>query len=163
MTNDRVNKGEILKTVTPVVEKAVEEANLILLEINFVKESGKWHLRVFIYNDKGPVTHDDCENITKKIEPYIDEIIPVQFYLEISSPGTERKLKTEKEYKIFKGKRVKIKLKKHVENDTKTFTGKIIDYTEDKELIIEPADKLNIIKVKKEDISSVKLEPEYNY
>ena len=146
----------------PEVEKAAEERGLIVLETNFVKEAGKWTIKIFIYNTEGPVTHEDCEKITKEIDKYAEEIIPTAYRLEVSSPGTERKLKSEKEYKIFRGERVKIKLKKFAEKEVKTFYAKIGDYTEDGGLKVETEDG-EALKIKKEEISYIKLEPEYKY
>ena len=89
------NKNEILQKLTPLIENTAMRYNLIPIEIDFTKESGKWFLRIFLYKDSG-VTLDDCENVSRSLNPFLDELIPVKFYLEVSSPGLERKLKTEK-------------------------------------------------------------------
>ncbi len=163
MTKEDVNKTEILKKITPVIEKTVEDSGLLTVESGFLKQAGKWIVKIFIYDPQKPVTHEECENITKKIDPYLDEIIPVPYCLEVSSPGTERKLKSEREYEIFKGKRVKVKLKKTEEREAKTFPAKIRNYKEAEGLTLELPGEAGEIKIKKEDISSVKLEPEYNF
>lgn len=139
-----VNKIEINKKIMPVIERAVEDKGLMLVEADFLKESGHWLLRIFIYNPNAPVTHDDCTVITRMLADHLDELIPVAYSLEVSSPGLERKLKSEKEYEIFKGKKAKVKLK----------TGDIIR-TEINDEIIE--------KYKNKEISYTKLEPEYNF
>lgn len=95
----------------PVIEKAVEENGLTLIEADFTKESGQWTLKIFIYNPENPITHEDCTNVTKALNDYLDDLIESPYSLEVSSPGLERKLKSEKEYDIFKGKRAKVKLK----------------------------------------------------
>ncbi len=163
MKNININKPEIMKAIMPLIEKAVEECGLLLLEVNFVKDSGNWHLRIFVYNSEGNVTHDNCKTITKKIDEQLEEIIPVPFYLEVSSPGSDRKLKSDKEYEIFKEKRVKIKVKKSVEREQKIFLAIIKNYTEKDGLTVEIIGEEGLLQLKKEDISYVKLEPEYNY
>jgi len=127
----------------PVVDKIVKDSGLILVEEDFVKEAGKWTLKIFIYNPEKPITHENCENVTRKLSEHLDEIITVPYYLEVSSPGIDRKLKSEREYHIFKGKRAKIKLK----------TGKIY--------ISEINDEV-IKKYINNEISYTKLDPEYN-
>jgi len=161
LIKDTINKSEIIQKITPIIEKVVEDSELSLVEINFCQESGNWRLKIFIYNPKKAITLEDCEIVTKKIAPLLDEIIPVHYRLEVSSPGTERKLKAEKEYEIFKGKRVKIKLKKTPEKEALIISAKITDYTEDDGLILELPEKNEVLKIKKQEITYVKLESEY--
>ena len=163
MQKNDVNKPETIKNIMPLIEQAAEESGLLLLEVNFVQESGKWHLKIFLYNPEAPVTHENCQTVTKKISEQLNEIIPIHFYLEVSSPGSDRKLKSEKEYEIFKEKRVKIKVKKNVEKEQKIFLAIIKDYTEENGLEIAIIGEEGTLKLKQKDISYVKLEPEYNY
>ena len=48
---------------------------------------------------------------SKILNDFLDELIPVKYYLEVSSPGLERKFKSDKEFIIFKGRRISIKCK----------------------------------------------------
>jgi len=141
---NNINKTEIIKKVTPVIEKAVDETGLILLEVDFVEEFGKWHLQIFIYNPEKIVTHEDCEKVTNKLDEHLDSLIPIPFYLEVSSPGTEKKLKSSKEYEIFKEHRIKVKLKQPINENMKIFFGTIVDYSKEAGL-------------------KIKLEPKYDY
>ena len=163
MQKENVNKVDIIKKVTPIVEKAVEEFGLQLLEVDFVQEFNKWHLQIFIYNPKGTVTHEDCEKVTSKLAEYLDVMIPVPYYLEVSSPGTERKLKSSREYEIFKGNRVKIKLKQPINENIKVFVGTIQDYDKETGLKIKPEDTNQIIEIEEKNISQIKLEPKYEF
>lgn len=163
MQKDNLNKAEIINKTTPIIEKAAEEFQLELLEIDLVKEFNKWHLQVFIYNPKQPVTHEDCEKITNRLAEQLDLIIPVPYYLEVSSPGTEKKLKSPKEYLIFKGNRVKIKLKQPICDNEKTLFAVIIDYSKETGLKVKPEKTNNIIDIEENNISQIKLEPEYKF
>ena len=95
MEQKHFNKNEILEKLTPLIDNTAMRYNMIPLEIDFTKESGKWFLRIFLYKEEG-VTLDDCENVSRSLNPFLDELIPVKFYLEVSSPGLDRKLKSEK-------------------------------------------------------------------
>lgn len=186
MKKDNINKIEIIKKVTPVIEKAAEEFELELLEVDFVNEFNKWHLQVFIYNPKHSVTHEDCEKVTTKLDEcfgeagvkarsgcdqqavqgsnsFLDLLIPVEYYLEVSSPGSERKLKSSREYEIFKGSRVKVKLKKPVDDNKKEFIGIIIDYSKETGLRIKLEETNEIIEIEENNISQIKLEPKYEF
>ncbi len=161
MDKDNLIKSDVIRKISPVIERAAEDSGLILLEVDFVKDSNQWFLKIFIYVENRAITHKDCEKITKKLDEHLDQLIPVPYYLEISSPGTERKLKSVKEYTIFKGERVKIKLKKALEDLTKTINSIIIKYKETtvQEIKIEPTDE--IIHIEDKNISSIKLSPKY--
>ncbi|HBG49992.1 MAG TPA: ribosome maturation factor RimP [Cyanobacteria bacterium UBA9971] len=163
MNKENINKIEIIKKVTPVIEKAAEESGLILLEVDLVNEFNKWHLQVFIYNPKHPVTHEDCEKVTTKLDECLDLMIPVEYYLEVSSPGSERKLKSPGEYEIFRGKRVKIKLKKPINDNLKTFIGIISEYSKENGLKIKLEETNELIEIEETNISQIKLEPKYEF
>jgi len=124
---EHLNKREIIEKLTPVVENTAMRYGLIPLEISLEKESGHWFLRIFIYHPEHPVSHEDCVNITRGLGDYLDELIPFKYYLEISSPGVDRKLKSEREYVIFKGKDVVVKLKTPV-NGEYYIEGVLSDY-----------------------------------
>ena len=96
------SRKEIIEKITPVIENAAMKNGVIPIEIDFQKESGKWFLRIYIFDPEHPVDLDDCEKLTRSIDDFLDEIIPVKYSLEVSSPGLERKIKSSKEYTVFK-------------------------------------------------------------
>lgn len=125
------NKREVIEIITPVVENTAMRYGLIPLEISLEKENNRWFLRIFIYSQDHSVSHLDCENMSRGLGDMLDELIPFKYYLEVSSPGLDRKFKSEKEYIIFKGHFVVIKLKNSIEGiNAKTFEAKLIDYNE---------------------------------
>lgn len=111
MMKQDVNRLEVLEAITPLIENTAMRFNLIPIEIDFSKENHRWFLRIFLYSKERNITLDDCENVTRSLEGFLDDLIPVKYYLEVSSPGLERKFKSEKEFIIFKGKRISLKLK----------------------------------------------------
>lgn len=125
---EHLNKREIIEKLTPVVENTAMRYDLIPLEISLEKENNHWFLRIFIYCPHHPVSHEDCVNITRGLGDYLDELIPFKYYLEISSPGVDRKLKSEREYLIFKGKDVIVKIKDRIDEGEKKFEARILDY-----------------------------------
>jgi ribosome maturation factor RimP len=156
-----IDKRDILNKITPVLEKVAYQLGLIPLEINFLKESGKWHVIVYIYSQDHQISHKDCEDYTNGVSEYLDQLIPVHYYLEVSSPGTERKLKSPFEYNLFKGKRVNIKLKQPIEDNLKVFTAKIIEYKPESGLKVQLTDTDKIVEIDNKNISQIKLKPEY--
>ena len=153
-----INRLEVLSAITPLIENTAMRFNLIPIEIDFSKENHRWFLRIFLYSHKRPITLDDCENVTRSLNDFLDEIIPVKYYLEVSSPGLERKFKSEKEFVIFKGKRISIKLKEPLEGETeKIFKGEILDYDPNEGLKFFRFDDGTELQIPKSNIQSAKL------
>lgn len=156
--HENINKKEILEKITPLIENTSMRYNLIPVEIDFTKENHRWFLRIFLYSPVKEVTLDDCEGVSRSLNDFLDELIPVKYYLEVSSPGIERKLKSDKEFIIFKGKDINLKLKNAVDDSyDKQFVAKIMDFDEAQGLkIFRYKDKQEFI-IPKDNIQSARL------
>lgn len=158
MKHSQFNKKEMMQKLMPVIEHTCVKYNLIPIEVSFTKENGRWFLRIFIHRNNGSIGHEDCENITRSLGDFLDELIPMNYFLEISSPGLDRKLKSTKEYIIFKGKKATLKLKKPTEEfPEKTIEIKIVDYNNLDGLIFESLKDHKQQKINEENIASVQL------
>jgi ribosome maturation factor RimP len=151
------SKKAVMQKILPVIENVCARNGLIPLEINLVKESGRWFLRIFIFSHNRPITHKDCEDVTRSLGDYLDELIPVKYYIEISSPGAERKFKSSLEYTIFKGKKVKIKLNQPITGDNKILYGNIVDYQKNIGLKLKLTDTEKEIIIEEDNIQSANL------
>ena len=153
-----INRHEIIEKITPVIENTAVRYNLIPIEIEFVKENHRWFLRIYLYSYDHDITLDDCENVTRSLNDFLDELIPVKYYLEVSSPGLERKFKSDKEFVIFKGRRVSIKLKTPLEGETeRIFKGEIIDWDDIEGLTFLRFEDGEQLQIPKSNIQSAKL------
>ena len=153
-----INRHEVLEKITPLIENTTMRYGYIPIEIEFVKENHRWFLRIYLYSREKDVTLDDCENVTRSLNDFLDELIPVKYYLEVSSPGLERKFKSEKEFLIFKGRRISLKLKEPLEGETeKIFKGEILDWDEKEGLRFFRFDDGVEYQIPKENIQSAKL------
>ncbi len=104
-------KSKITTVVTELVRDVVEECGCTLWDVEFVKEGQDHNLIIYIDKFEG-VTLDDCEMVNDAVNPILDEADPIEgsYYLEISSPGLERELRTNEHIKAFLGERVIVKL-----------------------------------------------------
>ena len=153
-----INRYEVLEKITPLIENTAMRFGYIPIEIEFVKENHRWFLRIYLYSSEKDVTLDDCENVTRSLSDFLDELIPVKYYLEVSSPGLERKFKSDKEFVIFKGRRVSIKLKEALEGETeKIFKGELVDYDTSEGLTFFRFDDGKELHIPKSNIGSAKL------
>ncbi|MCL2672215.1 MAG: ribosome maturation factor RimP [Clostridiales bacterium] len=94
-----------------------------LVDVEFVKENGQWVLTFFI-DKPGGVDIDDCERVSRAVEPVLDERDPIEpfYYLSVSSPGIDRPLKKQRDYEKRMGAEVSVKLYAP-QDKKKEFTG----------------------------------------
>lgn len=63
----------VKETVEEMVTPILEEMNLELVEIEYVKEGRDWFLRVFIDSETG-VDIEDCGAVSEKLSEKMDEV-----------------------------------------------------------------------------------------
>ena len=153
-----VNKRELMEKLEPLVDNTLMRFGLIPVEVELVRENHRWFLRIFIYSTERNVSLDDCEKVTRSLNDFLDELIPVKYYLEVSSPGLERKFKSDKEFVIFKGRRVSIKLKTPLDGEAeRIFKGEIIDWDDNEGLTFLRFEDGEELQIPKSNIQSAKL------
>ncbi len=91
-----MKKHSIAETVAALVRPTVEGLGYLLWDVEYAKEGADWHLTVTIDRGEG-ITIEDCERVHRAIDPLLDEADPIEdaYYLNVSSPGIERVLRTE--------------------------------------------------------------------
>lgn len=80
------------------------------------------------------ISHADCERVSQQLSVILDveELVPGPGYiLEISSPGMDRALKTESEFRRFAGRLAKISTLEPI-NEAKFFEGRLKGVSEGK-------------------------------
>ena len=104
-------KKSIKETVKDAIEPTVSSLGYRIWDITYAKIGADYHLEITIDNDRG-IDIDDCEKVHRAIDPILDDVDPIEgfYYLEVSSPGIERELRTEEHIALSVGKRVEVKL-----------------------------------------------------
>lgn len=84
-------------------------------------------LRIFIDSDKG-INVDDCGLVSRQIGAALDveDLIPVAYILEVSSPGVDRVLFVPEHYARYIGQRLKVRTRLPVEQ-RRNFVGKLVE------------------------------------
>ncbi|HET7658017.1 MAG TPA: ribosome maturation factor RimP [Bacillales bacterium] len=124
--------GESIKDVTEALAAPiVGEMNLELVDVEFVKEGSNWYLRVYIDSESG-VDLDECTEVSEQLSQKLDErnLIEQAYFLEVSSPGAERPLKKEKDFREAIGKQVRITTYTKIDGE-KAFEGELVGYDGD--------------------------------
>lgn len=120
--------SKVTDKVEALAGPIVEEEGCELWSVEYVREAGTWYLRVFIDKDGG-VGIDDCERISRRLDPILDEEdpIPDSYVFEVGSAGAERELKRPSDFDKFLGHEVEVKLYQPV-NGKKAYIGRLSGY-----------------------------------
>nr|WP_295970388.1 ribosome maturation factor RimP [uncultured Bacillus sp.] len=115
--------SKVTEIVSQLVNPIVEDMELELVDIEYVKEGRDWFLRVFIDKETG-VDIEECGLVSERLSEKLDEADPIEhnYFLEVSSPGAERPLKNHAHFEKAIGKNVFIKVYEPIEGE-KTFEG----------------------------------------
>ena len=140
--------AKIEEKVEQLVKDPIEKLGYSLYDVEYVKEGPEYYLRIYIDKESG-IDLNDCEKVSNEINEILDkaDYIKEQYYLEVSSPGIERKLRKDKHLEQNISKNVEIKLFKKDNNGKKEYTGKLKAFNQetDKEITIE---RKNIAQIK---------------
>ena len=119
---------KVIDNVQEILEPLLFEEGLELVDIEYRREGRGRVLRIYI-DKQGGVTVEDCAKLSRELGTLLDihDIIPSSYTLEVSSPGLTRALKKPKDFKRFKGKKVKIKTKVDIQR-RRVFVGKLLDF-----------------------------------
>ena len=125
-------ESEIAIRVEKLLSGPISALGILLLDVDYRFE-GRWILRLTIDREQG-VTLDDCGNVSELAGRVLDveDHVPNEFSLEVTSPGVFRPLREEKHYRQSLGKMARINLVAEAFPDLKTRTlrGTIKDVRE---------------------------------
>lgn len=130
------NSKNVASTVRELIAPVASEFGYRLWDVEYVKEGTKMILRVTIDKDDG-INIEDCERMHRAIDPILDEADPIEgaYYLEVSSPGIERDLRTEEHILASMGSKVELRLYAPLDG-SRSFVGILAAY-EDGEVSVE--------------------------
>ena len=151
---------KITETVTVLAEPIAESLGLEIWDVEFSKQGPDYILCIYI-EKAGGVTIDDCERMSRAIDPVLDEHDPIEksYSLEVSSPGVYRILKRERDFIRYINSRVKVKTYKAIGNLPRTFIGTLTGY--DGEKITVKPETGSPVEFTREECAFVRLEPEF--
>ena len=104
-------KKNIRETVKEAILPTVTELGYEIWEVTYSKVGADYHLEITIDSERG-INIEDCEKVHRAIDPILDELDPIEtfYYLDVSSPGVERELRTAEHISRSIGERVEAKL-----------------------------------------------------
>ena len=150
----------IVDEVSHFTEPILHSWGLELVDVEFVSETGRWVLRIYM-DKEGGVTLDDCAQVSRELGDIIDaeDIIDFPYVLEVSSPGLNRVLKKEHDFVRSIGKLVKMTMSKPVDN-RRNFTGRLTDVNAG--IVHLSLDDSKLVELPLEDVEKARLKYEFN-
>ena len=129
-------QGKVASMVERELTNVIETLGFELYEVEYVKKQNGMNLTLFITNKDRPVTIEDCELVHSTVDPILDDLNPTSdasYYLNVSSIGLDRPLKSDKDFNRCLNSEVIVKLYAGKE---KEIIGNIKNFS-DKEIILE--------------------------
>ncbi|BCS81502.1 ribosome maturation factor RimP [Anaerocellum diazotrophicum] len=136
--------SKITKKVEELVKPILERYGFDLVDIEFKKEGKNHFLRVYI-DKPGGITIDDCQLVSEELSEKLDIVdpIPFSYYLEVSSPGIDRPLISDRDFIRNRGRVVDVFLNQPFLNRTK-ITGELVEKNEKYLVLIVDKEKIDI-------------------
>ncbi len=109
-----------------LVKNTVKGMGFMLWGYEYRPHSESALLRIFI-EKQGGISIDDCATVSRQIGAVLDveNIIPVAYILEVSSPGMDRVLFTADQYQDYLGETIKIRTRTPID-ERRNFKGSLI-------------------------------------
>ena len=148
-----MQEDERAARIEETVEPVVQGHGLELVDIDWRPRGPRGVLRVFV-DKPGGVVIADCERVSRELGDVLDVagLIGQPYDLEVSSPGLDRLLRTEREYRWAMGKRVRCWLR-----GGRDVQGRLIEVAGERFVIEREGEQVDVARV---DVGKMRLEAE---
>ena len=152
-----------VKTDTEIqnaLQSIADEMQIEIVEVEF-KQGREPALTIYIDTENG-VDLNTCEAFHRAIDPVLDEVDPtfgLPYTLNVSSPGLDRPLKTERDYNKCMGKKVEVKLFAPLQGK-KFFEATLVGFDEH---CVSIDDGGNVLKLEKTKIAKINRAREFDF
>lgn len=125
--------GVDLEKVRAALAPVLAAHGVELFDVEWLTERSGWTLRVMIERPgasadaSGGVSLEDCVEVSRDTSSVLDveDLIPHQYHLEVSSPGLDRKLRGPADFARFRGHLAKVKLSRPAPDGQRVLRGPI--------------------------------------
>jgi ribosome maturation factor RimP len=123
------------------IEKIASSEGLELVHIDYRRQGRGFLLRVDI-DKEGGVTLEHCEMVSQQISAFLDveDVVPVEYELQVSSPGLDRKFYKQSDYEKFLGRLVRVKTSRPIRG-LHVIVGRLKEYDGRNIVVSDPAVK----------------------
>lgn len=141
-----------------LLEPGVSAMGFELVDVEMAGSHHSPTLRVYIDSPRG-VNVDDCAKVSRQLSALLDveDPLPGQYTLEVSSPGLDRPLVKPEDFRRFIGETIKVKLQQPVLG-RRNFSGRLVDVAADH--VVVEVDK-EIFNLAFDDMERARLVPRF--
>src|SRR5439155_18172291 len=115
--------GDVIERVREAAGRVAGGYGLEIFDVQFRREASGMVLRVRIdrpgraASAEESVSVDDCAHVSRDLSAVLDveDLVPTAYTLEVSSPGLDRPLRRDDDYRRFAGRRAKIVMREKVD------------------------------------------------
>lgn len=158
--------NDVRQAVIELVDPLVALEGFELVDVEFIVARGKPILRLFIDTvppgtpERG-VSVEDCSQVSRLVSDVLDveDVVPGEYTLEVSSPGLFRPLTKPEHYARSLGERIKVKTYEKIEG-RKTFTGRLDE--RDEQGVVVTVDDGTRFHIPVVAIAKANLEPQFD-
>jgi ribosome maturation factor RimP len=120
------NRGDRLAKLEAVIVPVLESHGLMLVDSQWQREGRRWVLRLFV-DKPGGVTVGDCQAVSREAGDVLDAsgLIEATYDLEVSSPGLDRELRSDREFAWAVGRDVRCWVREPLEG-RRELTGRLV-------------------------------------
>lgn len=136
-----------------LIEQVSKEIGFEVVETDVFQAGRRRRVRIFIHKEGG-ITVDDCARFSHRLDELLDveDFIDQTYDLEVSSPGLDRPLRTDRDFERNLGKWLRV-----TRGGTKPLQGKLLTVTPD-EITLEPAPGMQILRIARSEILVAKVD-----
>ena len=148
------------RTISQLVASTIDDLGCQLWGVEL--HSGGKHPKLCIYIDHAEgVTVDDCERVSRAVSDLLDveDVMPEQFTLEVSSPGMDRILFEPEQYRRSVGEKIDLRLAVPFEN-RKRIQG-LLAGVEDDQAVVRVGDEEYVLPI--EGIARARIVPQHTF
>jgi ribosome maturation factor RimP len=140
------NQREVLETsINTLAQQVAASLGMEVVRAEIKGGGGRSVVRIFL-DQPGGISLNDCERFSRQLSVLLDveDWIPFSYTLEVSSPGLDRPLVKEADFRRFAGKKAKVRTRTPIEGEN-VFRGVILDAAEGRlDLEVEPGRRIEI-------------------
>ncbi len=127
-----------------ILQPAVQALGYQLWDLEVRLGRGRSLLRMFIDRDEG-IGLEDCERVSRQVSAVLDveDPIPGDYQLEVSSPGLDRRLSKPEHFGRFKGHEIKLRLRRALDG-RRRFHAELLDCVDGDVIFAADGQKLSV-------------------
>jgi ribosome maturation factor RimP len=121
-----LGKGTATETVKAIAERVTGGRGFELVDVELKRRPGGELVRLFV-DKPGGIGLDDLQSVSEEVSAILDAEDPLDtsYTLEVSSPGLDRPLKSEDDYRRFSGRLAKLSSYEPIDG-RRHWTGRIV-------------------------------------